>query len=480
MTVARRTKIVATLGPASSTPAALDSLLAAGVDVVRINLSHGPVEDHVARLHAVRAAAKRLGRPIGILADLPGPKVRAGQFPEGGTMLPEGSIVHLTPGKGASSASEITVDYETLLSDLAAGDRVVLGDGAITLRIQSVDASSAVGKVESGGLTQGRPGVHIPAERLRLHTPTTRDLELAVIMAAEGVDFLAVSFVRAGADLRRVRDELKGGHMPRLIAKIETANAVVALDEILAESDAVMVARGDLGIDCPLSEVPHLQKRIIRKCVQAGIPVITATQMLESMITSPAPTRAEVSDVANAVFDGTDAVMLSGETAIGDDPSLVVRTMSEICHRAESEASYRQWANRLGRSQREHVSDRGERITNAVTHAGWQAAEDTDAAAIICCTRSGKTAMAMSRYRPPAQLIGASPDDHTIAILTLSWGVIPLKVDVHPNTDDMVWFAVQKSVSASLAEPGDVVVVLAGTPDQAHHATDVMRIVEIT
>ena len=480
MTVARRTKIVATLGPASSEPAALDALLAAGVDVVRINLSHGPVEDHVARLHSVRAAAARLGRPIGILADLPGPKVRAGQFPEGGTLLSEGTLIHLNPGKGPSSATHISVDYETLLSDLAPGDRVVLGDGAITLRVHSVDDVSAIARVESGGQTQGRPGVHIPAERLRLTTPTQRDLELAVIMAAEGVDFLAVSFVRAAADLRRVREALRGGHVPRLVAKIETADAVEALDEIMVESDAVMVARGDLGIDCPLSEVPHLQKRIIRKCVQAGIPVITATQMLESMITSPAPTRAEVSDVANAVFDGTDAVMLSGETAIGDDPSLVVRTMSEICHRAEAEASYRQWAKRLGQEQRGQISDLGERITNAVTHAGWQAAEDTRANTIICCTRTGKTAMAMSRYRPPAQLIGASPDDHTVAVLTLSWGVTPLKVEVHANTDDMVWFAVQKTVLAGLAKTGDVAVVLAGTPDQPHHATDVMRIVEIT
>jgi pyruvate kinase len=322
--------------------------------------------------------------------------------------------------------------------------------------------------------------VHIPAERLRLTTPTDRDLELATIMAAEGVDFLAVSFVRSGADMRKVRTHLAGGHMPRLVSKIETAGAVLELDGILAESDAVMVARGDLGIDCPLAEVPHLQKRIIRTCVQAGIPVITATQMLESMIVSPAPTRAEVSDVANAVFDGTDAVMLSGETAIGADPSLVVRTMSEICLRAEQEASYRQWARNLGRAQRDHKGGLGEQITNAVTHAGWQAAEDTRAKAIVCCTRSGSTALATARYRPLAQLIGASPDDHTVAILTLSWGIEPLRVDEHADTDDMVWFAVQSSVRAGLVAPGDVVVVLAGTPDQPHHATDVLRIVEIT
>ncbi len=480
MSEARRTKIVATLGPACESAADLDALLAAGVNVVRLNLSHGTVEDHIVRLRSVRAAAQRLGSPIGIIADLPGPKVRAGQFPAGSTVLLEGTLIRLTPGRGPSSATDITVDYDTLLLDLASGDRVVLGDGAITLRIQSVNDVYAIARVESGGITQGRPGVHIPAERLRLTTPTKRDLELAVIMAAERVDFLAVSFVRSGKDLRKVRDALLGPHMPRLIAKIETANAVTALDEILAESDAVMVARGDLGIDCPLSEVPHLQKRIIRKCVQAGIPVITATQMLESMITSPAPTRAEVSDVANAVFDGTDAVMLSGETAIGDDPSLVVRTMSEICERAESEASYRQWANRLGRSQRDVVGDRGQRITNAVTHAGWQAAEDTGASAIICCTRSGKTALATARYRPPSLLIGASPDDHTIAVLTLSWGILPMRVDEHVDPDDMVWFAVQAAATAGLVSAGDVAVVLAGTPNQPHHATDVMRVVEIT
>jgi pyruvate kinase len=243
-----------------------------------------------------------------------------------------------------------------------------------------------------------------------------------------------------------------------------------------------MVARGDLGNDFPLEDVPHLQKHIVRHCIEIGRPVITATQMLESMIDAPTPTRAEVSDVANAVFDGTDAVMLSGETAIGHDPVAVVATMARIAARAEIEASYRQWAERLGRVQRRRTDqDTAERITDAVTHAAWQAARDCDAAAILCCTRSGRTARAMARYRPGARLIGLSPNPRTVNALTLSWGVEPVKVEEYQSTDEMVWFAVETALHHGFIAHGDLVLVLAGAPDRhGGAATDVLRIVEVT
>ena len=474
-----RTKIVATLGPASDTSPVLDELLAAGVDVVRLNLSHGSLDSHLDRLRRVREAAVRVGRVVAVLADLPGPKVRAGQFPDGGRELPAGETVRLVPGDGPSG-DVITVDYPTLLDDLVAGDRIVLGDGAITLEVHEVTAEHADAVVLTGGTTQGRPGVHLPSERLRLSTPTDDDLVLARAMAEAGADFLAVSFVRSAHDLRVVRDAVQP-HEVRLVAKIETMSAVDDLEAIAAEADGVMVARGDLGIECPLEDVPHLQKRIIRYCVEMGVPVITATQMMESMITAPSPTRAEVSDIANAVFDGSDALMLSAETAVGADPVAVVRTMERVAARAEAEAGYRQWANRLGRVQRSQWPESPGRITMAITHAAGMAAADADAAAILCCTRSGRTARAMARFRPLTTLVGLSYDEATVRSMALTWGVRPIKMEPTTSTDELVWFAVERSLHEGLVAPGDIVLVLAGAPDRpSGAATDVLRIVRVS
>jgi pyruvate kinase len=346
--------------------------------------------------------------------------------------------------------------------------------------VQSVDASGADVKVVAGGQTQGCPGVHLPSERLRLTAPTAEDLEMAKVMAAAGVDYLALSFVRAAADLRRVREAI-APMTTRLVAKIETLQAVDALAEIALEADAIMVARGDLGIECPLEDVPHLQKRIIRHCVEVGVPVITATQMMESMITSPAPTRAEVSDVANAVFDGTDALMLSAETAIGVDPVAVVEAMVRVAERAEIEASYTQWGRRLARIQRQQWPDGPHRITMAITHAAGLAAVDAGASAILCCTRSGRTAQAMARFRPTPRLLGLSPDPATVRALALSWGVTPLQIGNYRSTDELVWFAVETAVRSGYIHAGEVVLVLAGAPDRPSGAsTDVLRIVTVT
>lgn len=471
---------MATLGPASEQPAVLDRMLSAGVDVVRLNLSHGPIEEHIERLHAVRAAAVRVGRVVGVLADLPGPKVRSGTFADEGVMLASSAELTLVAGNGACNAAEVTVDYPSLTDDVRPGDRIVLGDGAITLRAVEVSEHGVRAVVETGGRVTGRPGVHLPSERLRLTAPTEADLRLARVMAAEGADFVAVSFVRGANDMALVRQAIQP-HTTRLVAKIETMPAVAALDEIIGQSDAIMVARGDLGIESPLEDVPHLQKQIIRRCVEVGMPVITATQMLESMITAPSPTRAEVSDVANAVFDGTDAVMLSGETAIGHDPVLVVRTMARITERAEAEASYHQWAERLGRRQRTDIAQDADRITMAITHAAGLAALDAGAEAILCCTRSGRTARAMARFRPTIDLLALSPDAATVRALALSWGVIPIEVDVHDSTDELVWYAVETAVQHGVVHAGQVVLVLAGAPDRpSGAATDVLRIVRVS
>ena len=474
-----RTKIVATLGPATDRPEVLDEMIVAGVDVVRMNLSHGPVDSHIARLRAVRESATRTGSVVAVLADLPGPKVRAAPFPDGGLELRAGATVSLHPGAPVSSKDVVGVDYPTLLEDLHPGDPIVVGDGAITLKVERVSSEGALCEVRNGGRAQGRPGVHLPSERMRVETPTTEDLALAERMSAEGADFLAVSFVRDADDLQCVRDAI-APMRTRLVAKIETLSAVQHLDEIIAASDAVMVARGDLGIECPLEDVPHMQKQIVRSCVAAGVPVITATQMMESMITASSPTRAEVSDVANAVFDGTDALMLSGETAIGADPANVVRTMARVAERAERDADYAHWADHLGRLQRKGLPDGPDRITMAVTHAAGLAAVDAGADAILCCTRSGRTALAMARFRPQARLIGLSPDPATVRALALSWGVISVQVETYETIDQLVWFAVETAVHRGLVTSGQTVLVLAGAPDGASGAsTDVLRIVRV-
>jgi len=482
----RRTKIVATIGPASESPETVEALIQAGVDVFRLNLSHGTLEGHLHRLGVIRAAADRVGRAVGVLADLPGPKIRCAPFPDGGVLLESGQSVQLRAGEQASSSTQIEIEYPSLAADLHPGDRVILGDGAIRFRVLSIDGDAVNAVVETGGRAQGRPGAHVPSERLRLSTPTDEDLVLARVMADAEVDFLAVSFVRAAEDVRRVR-EVVVGWTGSVVAKIETGPAIEALDEIVLESDAVMVARGDLGIECPMEDVPHLQKRIVRRCVEAGVPVITATQMLESMIVSPAPTRAEVSDVANAVFDGTDAVMLSGETAIGADPIAVVETMARIAERAETEPTFREWADGLARAARRtnglaHAeADDRDRITKAITHAAVQAASAIGASAILCCTRTGRTARAMTRFRPSAHLIGLSPSETTVRTMALSWGVDPLRVDRYDSIDDLVWFAVERSVTAGFVNHGDLVIVLAGEPNRGTGgATDVLRVVRVS
>ena len=476
--MARKTKIVATIGPSSSDAATLEAMFVAGADVVRLNLSHGSVEEHLARLALVREVATAIGRSIAVLADLPGPKVRAGRFPEGGVELVPGAIIRVVEGDQMSDAGHIRIAEPGLVAGLRSGDRVVLGDGAISLTVESTTDGVVSARVDTGGRTQGAPGVHLSSERLNLTTPTAEDLVLASTMAEAGVEYLAVSFVRHAAELDAVRQVV--GERALLIAKIETSAALADLEAIIESADAVMVARGDLGIDCPIEDVPHLQKMIIRECVERGVPVITATQMLESMVSAPSPTRAEVSDVANAVFDGTDALMLSGETAVGHDPVVVVSTMATVAERAEREASYRAWADRLGRVQRSRWDSVSDRITAALGHAASQAARDVDATAILCCTRSGRTARAMARFRPEATLIGLSPDPQVVRAMSLSWGIDPIAVDEYVSTDEMVWYAVETAVRSGRVAHGDTVLVLAGSPDRtAGTAADVLRIVRV-
>ena len=471
----RRTKIVVTLGPASGTPAGIGALIDAGADMVRLGLAHGSVEEHVAAIELVRAAAGVRGRQVGVLADLPGPKVRTGPFPEGGAFLAEGDEVALVAGEHESDSTRVCVDEPRLVDIVEPGATIVLGDGTVTLTVTGVDRDAVRTRVESGGRLQGRPGAHLPSDRWMPAVPTADDLRL-IDAVARHADWVAVSFVRTPEELGAVRDAL-GPHGPRLMAKIETRAAVAHLDELLDVADGVMVARGDLGIDMPIEDVPHLQKRIIRACGARGLPVLTATQMLESMVSAPTPTRAEATDVANAVGDGTDALMLSAETAIGHDPALTVATMARIAARAEQFDALHADTYERGLTRRRAPSTKA--VTVAMAHAALRAADELGLAAIVCCTRAGPTARAMAALRPSCRLIGASPSATTARQLTLSWGVEPLVVDEYETTDQMVWCVVEAAVARGLVRHGDAIAVLAGAPDATTRTTDVLRVVSV-
>src|SRR5262245_38115144 len=473
----RRTKIVATLGPASTSPEVVLALVEAGVAVFRVNLSHGSLDELAARIATVRHAASVCDGVVAVMADLPGPKLRCGAFGDEGVHLTTGSHIILVPGDDASDEHRVTVDYPTLLDDLRSGDTVIVGDGMISLAVTNVGQDAADATVITGGRATGRPGFHMPSERL-MATPTLRDVELleGIRTRPVDVDYVAVSFVRTRADVDAVR-QIVGADGPKIVAKIETVPAVRNLGEILEAAEALMVARGDLGIDMPLEAVPLAQKAIIRQSVATGVPVIIATQMLESMIAAPAPTRAEVSDVANAVIDGTDAVMLSGETAIGRDPAHVVRTMDRIAASTEADAGYWRAAGLWWREDGSVTAPAS--MTSAVTSAAWQAAHDLGAPAILCSTRTGRTARAMARCRPAAELVALSPNDATVRQLALVWGVTPRLVPSSTSTDEIVRRAVDAAISSGDVRPGDTIVVLAGSPESADGPTDLLRVVRV-
>ncbi len=491
----RRTKIVATVGPASDAPATLRAMAAAGMDVARVTLAHGTTAQAVARVRLLREVVPQ----VGVLVDLPGPKVRTAPFPDGGVTLQAGAGVVLC-GAGSdgatSDAARVGVAHAGLVQGLRVGDRVAFGDGGVAVIVVEDGGGSPSGgggvsvlaRVVSGGVLQGRPGVAAPAGRLTLSTPTAEDLDRVAVMVGEEVDAVAISFVRSAADVTAVREAAQaaeagrrdqGGTLPLLVAKVETPEAVADLDSIVEVADAVMVARGDLGVRMDLPDVPHIQKRMIRSSVRYGRPVITATQMLESMVVAPVPTRAEVSDVANAVLDGTSAVMLSAETAVGADPALVVSTMARIARRAEQEFDHLGWGESLDPQQISGSPSSSARVTAATTAAGWRAATDEGAAAIIACSRSGATARAISRFRPPMPIVAVTPSARVARQLALSWGVDTLVVGEAYSTDEIVWFAVQAAVRAGYASPGDVVVVLAGSPIDPEPTTDTLRLVRI-
>jgi pyruvate kinase len=470
----RRTKIVATIGPASQDESTLRAMIQAGMDVARIGLAHGTIDDGLERLHRIRKVSADEGRRVGILVDLPGPKVRAASFGEDGVDMPTGHSVEIRTGTDASTSAVIEVDYEGLLRDVHVGDRLTVGDGGAVLEISDKSADKMLATVVHGSRLRGRPGIHVPSDRLQMATPTDADFVALDAFVEVNVDMVAISFVRSAHDIRRVGTE-PHPRGPLIVAKIETRAAVDNLTGIIEASDAVMVARGDLGNECSLEDLPHLQKRIIRECIAGGRPVITATQMLESMVTSPAPTRAEASDVANAVFDGSSAVMLSGETAVGIDPVNVVRTMSRIARRADEEMDHEGWARNLAEIRMTDETAGAASVTDAMTLATWRATQELGIEHVLCISGSGFTVRSIARFRPEAEILGFSVNEATVQQLTLSWGTTPMLIEPRDSNEDMVAEAIRHAKAEGHIRSGDSVAVLAGSDSQSR-STNVLRI----
>ena len=473
----RQTKIVATVGPASDSPEQIEALINAGVDVFRLGLAHDDIQVVLDRVAVIREVTERLDSAAAVMIDLPGPKVRAGSFGEDGIALIEGSDVELVASNEPSNASVINVSLPDLTSTVQIGDILNLGDGRAVLQVSRVTNDKAIALVLHGGVMKGRPGVHIPSDRVNIPTPTPEDLIALDAAVDAGVDMVAVSFVRGARDIRALGLE-KSPKGPFVIAKIETQAAVDNLDTILEVSDGIMVARGDLGLECSLAQLPGLQKQIIQASVLAGRPVITATQMLESMTDMPQPTRAEVSDVANSVHDGTSAVMLSGETAIGHNPVRVITVMNEILREAERSFDHFSWARNVEQKTLQKAEDKKSQITDAVSAAASRAIASLSPAAVVCITGTGSTVRAITRYRPDVTLLAVTDNVRTYRQLNLLWGATPILGANPGEGTSRIKAVLADLVQRNYLSPGQVVPVIAGSSDTSM-ASNVLSVVEV-
>ncbi len=469
----RRTKIVCTIGPASESEATLRELIEAGMDVARMNLSHGDQAWHSATLARIRAVSAALGRPVGILWDLSGPKLRVGKMQEGGVALVPGEEITLTARPIIGHGREIPVQYGHLPEHVKPGERILMDDGLIEVQVLQAAGTEIRCRVIVGGVLRSNKGLNLPNASLAIPAITAKDRDDLRLGLELGVDWVALSFVRTAAEVRElkslIREQAPDAQPTPVISKIEKPEALQNIEDLIAESDGIMVARGDLGIETAPEEVPVAQKLIIKRCNQAGKPVITATQMLESMVSSPRPTRAEASDVANAILDGSDAVMLSGETAAGQYPVESVRVMARIAQYAEPEAAP-SWRARL------QLPVQCCNIAEAVSHASTETAADLGAAAVITPTASGYTAYMVAKYRPEAPIIAATPSEAAQRQLTLVWGVCPLLAKRTENTDEMTADAMQAAVRHGWVKPGDLVVITAGAAGSRPGTTNMMTV----
>lgn len=471
-----RTKIVCTIGPASRSPEMLRHLISSGMDVARLNFSHGSHEEHGENVARIRQASEHVGKPVAILMDLQGPKLRVGEMEGNGIALAKDQEITLTTEPIRGHGSRIPVQFANLPQLVAPGDRILIDDGLLELTVLSCTQTEIRCRVITGGLLQSNKGMNLPRAHASIPAITEKDkLDLAFALERQA-DWIALSFVRDAREVTELKQlvahECPLGRPTPVMAKIEKPEAIENIDAIIAAADGIMVARGDLGIEVSPEDVPMMQKLIIRKCNEAGVPVITATQMLDSMIRNPRPTRAEASDVANAILDGTDALMLSGETAAGQYPLESVQTMVKIAERTERE---------MLRSRRAApvAPPRTKSIAEAVSHAACETAYDLDAAAIITPTASGHTARMVSRYRPSMPIIAVTPSPMVQRRLTLYWGVYPLLAKRTASSDEMLADAVSVAQKHCFVRPGDLVVMTAGAAGSAPGTTNLIKVQSI-
>jgi pyruvate kinase len=474
----RRAKIVATMGPASSDPPTLEKLIGLGVDVARLNFSHGRHEDHAAVLDRLRGASRHLGKAVGVLQDLQGPKIRTGPLKAGkaGVRVEPGSeLVITTEGEIPGDAHLVSTTYPHLAEDVRAGDRLLVDDGLLEFRVLSTDGVRARCEVVEGGVLGEHKGINLPGVALRAEALTEKDRADLAFGLSHGVDFVALSFVRSADDIRSCRALMeRHGRIVPIIAKIEKPEALEQIDAIIAATDGVMVARGDLGVEIPPERVPLVQREICRKANALGRPVIIATQMLNSMIEHPRPTRAEASDVANAVWDGADAVMLSGETASGRHPLLAVQMMDRIVREAEGGMP-----PRVTGFSRVAVRPGGAPVNQVIAGAACEAAAVSGAVAICAFTLRGETARLLAEFRPPVPIVAFSPDQAIRRRLAMVWGVVPKVMEPLKNSDLMAEMVSDRLLEDGVAEPGDKVVLVHGSPLGVPGQTNSIRLHEI-
>lgn len=467
----RKTKIVCTIGPSSESLENTKKLIQAGMNVARLNFSHGDFEEHGNRIKNIRKANEELGTSVAVLLDTKGPEIRLGKLKEEPIELVQGDAITLTTEEILGDRTRIPITYNNLPNDITVGSTVLIDDGLIGLTVEAIEGTEIHCRIINNGPIKSKKGVNAPGVKISLPGITEKDAGDIVFGIEQGVDFIAASFVRKASDVLEIRELLEkhnAGHI-QIISKIENQEGVDNLDEILEVSDGLMVARGDLGVEIPAEEVPLVQKMMIKKCNHAGKPVITATQMLDSMQRNPRPTRAEASDVANAIFDGTDAIMLSGETAAGKYPVESVQTMSRIAERTEEALEYREIFTKQANAQKTSV-------TEAVSQAVANSALDLNAKAIITSTQSGFTARVVSKYRPKAPIIAVTPDETVMRRLALGWGVFPVKGQDASSTDEMFENAVKGALATGLLNLGDTVVITAGVPVGRAGTTNLIKI----
>lgn len=467
----RKTKIVCTIGPASESVDRLVALMNAGMNVARLNFSHGDHKEHGARIANIREAARRTGKTVGILLDTKGPEIRTGDMATEKVVLKAGQQLIISMKEVKGTAEKISVTYPGLAKDVHPGSKILLDDGLIELEVVSRTDDEIITKVLNSGELKSKKGVNVPGVSVNLPGITEKDAKDILFGIEQGIDFIAASFVRRASDVLEIRELLEKNHAGHImiIPKIENREGVENIDEILSVSDGLMVARGDLGVEIPAEEVPLVQKMLIKKCNALGKPVITATQMLDSMQRNPRPTRAEASDVANAIFDGTDAIMLSGETAAGEYPVEAVKTMDRIAYRTEQALNYRELYETRSRDSETTITDA---IGQAVTNTALKLKVST----IITATVSGHTAKVVSKYRPKALILAVTSTEEALRKLTLFWGVYPVLGKTAASTDEMLESAVDQALKSGFVHHGDLVVITAGVPVGEVGTTNLLKV----